>query len=262
LIVLLAKENHWGYARIVGELKKLGIRSVTKSTVRNILKEHGLDPCPKRSGSTWDEFLSRHAASLWQCDFLSQKVLTTKGIREAFVLAFLHVETRRVILSPATFHPDEVWGVDQVEAFVNRAREQGLRVRYVQHDRDGKFAASFDRALKRQRLEVVRTPICAPNCQAFVERFLGSLRSECLNHFVFFGLKHLDRVAACFVEHYLRERPHQGKDNELLAEPRGKGKQVKPAGKRQAGEALLSRRDIRCHRRLGGLLKHYSRKAA
>jgi hypothetical protein len=95
-LIKLAKENSWGYARIVGELKKLRIYSISKSTVRNILKEYGLDPCPKRSGSTWDEFLSRHAASLWQADFLSQKVLTVKGIRDAFILVFLHVETRRV----------------------------------------------------------------------------------------------------------------------------------------------------------------------
>jgi putative transposase len=175
LILLMAKENNWGYARIVGELRKLGIHSVAKSTVRNILKEAGLDPCPKRAGSTWDEFVSQHAASLWQCDFFSQKVLTTKGIRDAFLLAFLHVETRRVVLSPATFHPDETWVAAQAETFVNQARGEGLRIRYVQHDRDGKFAPAFDTALKRRHVKIVRSPVCAPNCQAFVERFMGSI---------------------------------------------------------------------------------------
>jgi putative transposase len=140
--------------------------------------------------------VSRHAASLWQCDFFSQKVLTTKGIREAFLLAFLHVETRRVVLSPATFHPDETWVAAQAETFVKQARGEGLRIRYLQHDRDGKFAPAFDKALKRCHVKVVRSPVCAPNCQAFVERFIGSIRWECLDHFIFFGLKHLDSVAA------------------------------------------------------------------
>jgi putative transposase len=257
LILLMAKENNWGYARIVGELRKLGIRSIAKSTVRNILKAAGLDPCPKRSGSTWDEFLSRHAASLWQCDFFTQKVLTTKGIREAFLLAFLHVETRRVILSPGTFHPDEAWVAAQAETFVNAARGQGLRVRYVQHDRDGKFAAAFDEALQRRHVEVVRTPFCAPNCQAFVERFIGSIRWECLDHFIFFGLQHLNSVAATYLAHYLGERPHQGKENELLTGDTGESKTCD-----RPDQELISLRDVRCEQQLGGLLKHYSRKAA
>jgi putative transposase len=258
LIVLMAKENNWGYCRIVGELRKLNIRSVTKSTVRNILKAAGLDPCPKRAGSTWDEFISRHAASLWQCDFLGQKVLTPKGIRDAFLLAFLHVETRRVILSPATFHPDEAWVTKQANSFADQARGQNLHVRYLLHDRDAKFTANFDRALKKRQIKVVRNPKCSPNCNAFVERFLGSLRWECLDHFLFFGLKHLDSVAACFVEHYLRERPHQGKENDLLIRTKGRRSQVD----KQADESPISLHDVRCQQRLGGLLKHYSRKAA
>ena len=99
LVIKLAKENTWGYARIVGELKKLGIRSIKKSTVRNILKAEGLDPCPQRAGATWDEFISRHADSLWQCDFVLRKVLTVGGWREAFLLVFLNVQTRRVVCS-------------------------------------------------------------------------------------------------------------------------------------------------------------------
>jgi putative transposase len=260
LILLMAKENNWGYARIVGELRKLGIRSIAKSTVRNILKEAGLDPCPKRAGSTWDEFVSQHAASLWQCDFFTQKVLTTKGIRDAFLLAFLHVETRRVVLSPATFHPDEAWVAAQAETFVNQARGQGLRVRYVQHDRDGKFAKGFDKALKRRHVKIVRSPVCAPNCQAFVERFIGSIRWECLDHFVFFGLKHLDSVAGTYLTHYLTQRPHQGMENELLSDPQKQ--RAQRLDNAEADEPLISLRDVRCEQRLGGLLKHYSRKAA
>lgn len=257
LVIKLARENTWGYARIVGELKKLGIRSVKKSTVRNILKAEGLDPCPKRAGATWDEFVTRHAASLWQCDFFTQKVLTVKGLREVFVLAFLNVKTRRVVLSPATFHPNEAWVVRQAEAFIMRARGDGLRVRYVQRDRDGKYGEAFDAALKKGRIEVVPSPAQAPNTQAFVERFIGSIRRECLNHFVFFGAKHLDSVARAWLDHYHAERPHQGRENEPLVRPRGT-KQAPVA----EGAATFKLRDVRCRRRLGGLLKHYERIAA
>lgn len=193
LIIRMAKENAWGYARIVGELKKLGLRSIKKSTVRNILKAEGLDPCPKRAGSTWDEFIQRHSASLWQCDYFSQKVLTLKGLREVFVAAFLHVETRRVILTPATLHPNEAWVTEQAASFVQQARAQGLRVRYVQRDRDGKFAG-FDAAVKRKHVKVIKNAICAPNCRAFVERFIGTARWECMDHFLFFGLAHFDSI--------------------------------------------------------------------
>ncbi len=261
LIIKLAKENSWGYTRIVGELRKLRIRSVSKSTVRNILKEYGLEPCPKRSGTTWDDFLSRHAASLWQADFLTQKILTVKGIRDAFMLVFLHVETRRAIFSPSTLHPDEDWVTAQAELFVNEARDSGLSVRFVQHDRDTKFTESFDRTLAKMRAKVVRTPRCAPDCQAFVERFLRSLRYECLHHFVFFGTQHLDSVAASYRTYYLNERPHQGKDNELLVQSKERKNTGSSYG-RLARADSVSLADIRCHKRLGGLLKHYSRKAA
>jgi putative transposase len=110
------------------------------------------------------------------------------------------------------------------------------------------------------RAKAIRTPRCAPDCQAFVERFLRSLRYECLNHFVFFGTQHLDNVAASYRIHYLTERPHQGKDNELLIRP--KTQRRKSRVDDQAAADCISLAEIRCHKRLGGLLKHYSRKAA
>lgn len=81
LILKLTKENEWGYTRILGELKKLGIRSISRNTVKRILKEAGFDPGPKRGEGTWDEFLKQHAASLWQCDFFSKRILTLQGVR-------------------------------------------------------------------------------------------------------------------------------------------------------------------------------------
>jgi len=106
LIVKLAKENGWGYTRILGELRKLGIRSVSRNTVKNTLKCNGYNPGPQRGKGTWDEFLKIHFQTLSQCDFFSKKVLTPKGLRDLFVLVFLHVETRRVFITPATYHPE------------------------------------------------------------------------------------------------------------------------------------------------------------
>jgi putative transposase len=148
----------------------------------------------------------------------------------------------------------------QAESFVKEARNSGLRVRFVQHDRDSKYTRTFDRTLARMRAKAVRTPRCAPDCQAFVERFLRSLRYECLNDFVFFGTQHLDSVAASYRTHYLNERPHQSKDNELLIRPAVQKSKIRAEDQPAADCIFLA--DIRCHKRLGGLLKHYSRRAA
>ncbi|WP_425619122.1 integrase core domain-containing protein [Anatilimnocola sp. NA78] len=222
--------------------------------MRNILKAAGIDPCPKRASATWDEFVARHATSLWQCDFFSQKVLTITGIREVFVLAFLHVETRRVILSPATLHPNEAWAASQAATIVEQARSQGLGMRYVQRDRDGKYAG-IDAALKQKRVKALKRAVRTPNARAFVERFIGTVRRECLNHFLFFGTQHLDSVLKTWLSFYHKHRPHQGKENELLT-----GNLRITNSESAAIAETISLSDIRCEQQ--GLLKSYHRKAA
>ena len=147
LIVKIARETGWGYCRILGELKKLGIQSVSRNTVKRILITNGLDPGPKRGVGTWDEFLKIHAATLWQCDFLSVRALTPKGFRDLFLLVSLHVESRRVFLSPATYHPNESWVCDQARAFAKHVQQSSLGADIVMHDRDSKFSAAFDAEL-------------------------------------------------------------------------------------------------------------------
>jgi putative transposase len=234
----------------MGELKKLGITPPSKNTVKNILKAVGLDPGPQRGEGTWDEFLTRHAASLWQCDFFSRNVLTTKGIRQAFVLAFLNVKTRRVILLPATYKPDAEWVEAQAEAFVDQARGEGLPVARLMRDNDGAFSTVFDEALRRKHVTVKKTQFRSPNMNAFAERFVQSIKQECLDHFVVFGAEHMDVLCSEYLEYYHTERPHQGRENELLV-----------GNPPQRGE-LLKLSDVRCTTRLGGLLKSYQRKAA
>ena len=256
MIRKMASENDWGYTRIMGELKKLGIKPPSRNTVKNILKQSGFDPGPKRGEGTWDDFLKRHAHTLRQCDFLSRRVVTWKGFRQIFVLAFLHVETWRVILSPATFKPDAAWVEAQAEAFVDQPRADGLRVARVMHDRDSMFSNAFDATLKRMRVKIVLSPLRAPNMNAFVERFVRSLKQECLDYFIVFGTQHMDYLCGQYLEYYHTERPHQGKENELLV----RSAVETPADKVDA--ALPTLREVRCRSRLGGLLKSYLRQAA
>jgi putative transposase len=260
VILKLAKENQWGYTRILGELKKLGVRSISRNTVKRILKDAGYDPGPKRGEGTWDEFIKQHAASLWQCDFFSKRILTLKGVREAFVLAFLNVKTRQIILSPATLHPNEEWVVAQVESFVKQARGNGLPITYVQRDRDTKFTKSFDAKLKSLRVKIKPGAFRSPNTNAFVERFIQSIEQECLDRFVIFGEQHMDHVCAEYAAHYHEERPHQSLENEPITAPKKRGRPKTKRGKVE--DEIVPLADVRCKQRLGGLLKSYHRKAA
>jgi putative transposase len=162
LIVKLGRETGWGYTRILGELKKLGTCYVSRNTVRNILRQHGLDPGPRRGVGTWDELMKIHAATLRQCDFFSKRVLTPRGFRLLFVMTFLHVGSRRVFLTPATQHPNEAWVVEQAEAFVHHMRAKRLSAETIMHDRDTKFTARFDAALRKAGLKVRRSAFRAP----------------------------------------------------------------------------------------------------
>jgi putative transposase len=121
-------------------------------------------------------------------------------------------------------HPDEAWVLAQAESFVSRAREQGLPVGYVQHDRDTKFTKLFDAALRSRRVKVMKSAFCAPNTNAFVERFIQSIGQECLDRFIAFGTQHLDHLCREYLALYHEARPHQGIDNELIVRPKARGR--------------------------------------
>ena len=139
IVIRLARETGWGYGRILGELRKLRIRYVSQSTIKNILKEEGIKPSPKRGSSTWDEFLKAHIDTPWQVDFFSKTIWTPTGLRQALVLAFIHVGTRRVFCSPCRFKPDGKWMVCQAEIVAQQARDAGLSMTHLIRDRDGKY---------------------------------------------------------------------------------------------------------------------------
>ena len=251
IVVRLAKQTGWGYGRIVGELKKLRIQRVGRTTVRTILKEEGVSPSPKRGKGTWDEFVKIHAETLWQVDFFSKMVLTSRGFKQAYVLVFLNVRSRRVICSPATFKPDNAWMVVQAESMMERAKAMDLPVRYLVRDQDFKYSKRFDQTFVDAGVSVEPTAPRAPNQNAFVERWIQSIKYECLNRFWAIGLEHLDYLVSEFVDYYHDLRPHQRKENKPLL---GVWSEV--------DDPPCTVEEVVCRERLGGVLKCYERAAA
>jgi putative transposase len=247
LILRLGRESNWGYTRIHGELKKLGITSVSRSTVANIMREAGIDPSPERKKGTWDRFIKSHLATLWACDFFTKKIWTTGGLIDYYVLFFLHVGSRRVIVTGMTTHPDAQWVSQQARNFVLLTDQEAEAPTHLIHDLDTKFTKAFDGRLKADGIEPAKVGPAAPNLNAHTERFVLSLKSECLDHFIVFGEDHLRHLLDEYLAHYQKERPHQGVGNVPL---------------KFAAEGAASEGEIVCHERLGGVLKHYERKAA
>src|SRR5262249_8192741 len=138
------RENGWGYTRILGELKKLGVRSICRSTVVNILKEAGLDPGPKRGEGTWTDFLKRHSKTLWACDFFTKNVWTLTGLQQIFVLFFINIASRRVYVSGMTAHPDKTWMIQQARNVSMFFAEQADKPEILFRDHDAKFVKEFD----------------------------------------------------------------------------------------------------------------------
>jgi len=247
LVVKIAQETGWGYTRILGELKKLGVPKISRSTIVNILKANGLDPGPKRAEGTWADFLQRHAQTLWACDFLSKKIWTLGGLVDVFVLFFIHVGSRRVFLSGMTTQPDRAWMVQQARSFSLYCAEQGYTPKYLLRDMDSKFVAEFDAVLGSDSLTIKRVGPRAPNLNAYAERWVQSLKRECLDHFIVFGEEHLRYLVSQYVAHYHQERPHQSLGNRPLSHTSDP-----PVLPLEAGAVV-------CEERLGGLLKHYRR---
>ena len=243
LIVRMARENErWGYCRIQGELKKLGHR-VAASTIGKVLKEHGIRPAPERPTS-WRTFLRAHGGVVAGMDFFTTEVWTPRGLTTYYVLFLIDLRTRRAHVAGITTAPDTAF-MAQVARNLTDPVDGFLRERRVVIcDRDAKFAAPFRSILEGTGITVIRTPRQAPNCNAYAERFVLSIKSECLHRMMLFGEASLRRAVGEYLQHYQTERPHQGLGNEPL--------QVM---------APVRSGTVRCTERLGGLLKHYDRAA-
>ena len=185
-------------------------------------------------------------------DFFTKEIWTFCGLRSAYVLFVLHLETRRIVLAEVTFVPSGRWMGQMARNMLIACEDLGIEPRFVLHDRDALFVHDFDRSLKAAGLQVVKTPFRAPNANAHAERWVLSVCRECLDHLIVFGLERLRHVVDCYRVFFNEHRPHQGIGNRIPGRC--------PAGAKQSPDRYGSR--VVCDEFLGGLLKSYSRKAA
>lgn len=247
LVLVMATANRlWGYERIEGELRKLG-HKVARTTVANILKEHGLEPTPTRGrGMTWAEFLKTHWDGLAAMDFFTVEAWTAKGLRRFHVLFVIDLPTRRVEIAGIQANPDGRWMRQMGRQLTDPFDGFLLGKRHLIHDRDPLFTAAFVRLLRDAGVKCVKQPPRSPNLNAYAERFVRSIRDECLNRVIPLGERHLQRLIYEYVEHYNQDRPHQGLGNELVI----------PDADRPVGNGPVEKTE-----RLGGLLKSYRQAA-
>jgi putative transposase len=244
--VRLARENPgWGYRRIQGELVGLGIK-LAASTVWTILQEAGIEPAPKRVERSWPEFLRRQAASILECDFLT---VDTVFLKRFSVLFFIELATRRVWLAGITTNPDSVWVTQQARNLLMRLDDEDIRPRFLVRDRDSKFTRDFDEVFRSDGIRVIKAPVRAPKARAHAERWVGTVRRECLNRLLIRGHRHLHQVLADYIEHYNNHRPHRSLGQRP---PLGKS----PPNDHAAIDLIKFGR-IRRRDRLGGLLHEY-----
>jgi putative transposase len=213
LIVRLARENpRWGYQRIQGELLRLGVR-VSATAIRTTLRRHGLDPAPRRATTTWRAFLREQAAGILACDCFT---VDTIWLRRLYVLFFVELDTRRVHLAGVTANPTGAWITQQARNLLLVLEERSRRPRYLLRDRDSKFCRAFDEVFRSEGAEILQTPVQAPNANAYAERWVGTVRAECLDWLLVVGRGHLEQVLRIYVQHYVR--------HEALPRPGGDGR--------------------------------------
>ena len=244
LIVRLGRENpRWGCVRIQGEIRKLGIR-VGATTIRTILRWAGVPPAPRRAGPSWGQFLRAQAQGILAMDFFT---VETSWLRTLYVLFGIELGSRRVLVLVVTKNPDSVWVTQQAR---NLAVGEGLRdVRFVIRDRDAKFCGPFDEVFRSEGVRVIKTPIRAPRANAFAERWVRTVREECLDAVLVFGRRHLMAILREYAGHYNERRPHRS----LALHP------PEPSSEARASPPCLTpdRRDV-----LGGLIHEYQAPAA
>jgi hypothetical protein len=194
LVVRLARENPaWGYRRIQGELVGLGIK-LAASTVWTILKDAGIEPSPRRQEQSWAEFLRNQAASILECDFLTVHTLFLKRF---YVLFFIELATRRVHIVGITTNPDGRWVTQQARNLLMQLDDDGIcRARFLVRDRDSKFTRDFDEVFRSEGIRVIKAPVRAPKARAHAERWVGTVRRECLDRLLILGRRHLQHVLA------------------------------------------------------------------
>ena len=209
IVLRVARENPtWGYRRIQGELATMGV-VLAPSSVSAILKCQGIDPSPIRKGPTWAEFLSTQASSMLACDFFSVDTVLLKLL---YVLFFIELDTRRVHVTGITAHPTGPWVVQQARNLTMVLEDRVRPFKFLIRDRDTKCTSSFGGVFMAEGIRIIRTPVGAPGADAFAERFVGTVRRQCLDRMLIFGRQHLEAVLAEYTAHYNEHRPHRALD--------------------------------------------------
>ena len=243
IIKMARKNKHLGVDMLYGYLKYLGYQ-VSRATVSRVLREHGIEPSPDRPEKTsWNDFIRIHWESLAAIDFFTTEIYTISGLVKYMVLVVIDYETRKVEIAGMIPQAYEGWMkqiarnlTDPIDGFLKDKK-------FLIHDRDPLFTKDFKMILKSAGIECVKTTVASPNLTPFVERFIRSIKYECLNKMLIFGERHLRYVISEYISHYHTSRPHGGLDHNMIEPPPlGKGKVI-------------------CHERLGGLLKSYRRAA-
>lgn len=244
LIIDIAKDNkHLGVRTLYGYLKYLGLK-VSPATVSRVLREHGIEPCPDRpERTTWNEFIRAEWESLAAIDFFTTEIYTISGLVRYMVLVVIDYKTRKVEIAGMIPQAYEGW-MKQIARNLTDPFEGFLKgKKFLIHDRDPLFTKDFRMILKSAGIECVKTAVASPNMSPYVERFIRSIKHECLNKMLIFGERHLRYVISEYISHYHTGRPHTGLNHDHIEPP--------PQGE---GEIV-------CHERLGGLLKSYRRAA-
>jgi len=244
LTIRMAEENpSWGCVRIQGALKHLDHR-VARSTIAKVLKEHGIKPSPDRPMS-WATFVRSHAYLIAAADFFTTEVWTARGLVRHFTLFVIDIATRRVYIAGTTTNPTSAW-MEQIARNLTDCENGFLTGRlFFIIDRDAIFSPRFKSMLSDTGIEILLTAYQAPNMNAYAERFVRSIKWECLDQMIFLGRESLVRAIAEYAVHYHDERSHQGIGNVMIS------------GTKAEGEG-----DVETRERLGGLLKYYHRKTA
>jgi putative transposase len=244
LVLRLARENpSWGHQRIVGELRGLGI-SVSATSVRSILAAARLPPAPQRDGLSWRRFLRQQADGILACDFFTVETL---WLKQLYVLFFISLERRRIEYVAVTSNPDGRWMAQQARNLLMTLDDRQRPFRFLIHDRDSKFSGDVDTIFRNAGIEIIRAPVQAPNANAHAERWVRTVRSECLDRTLVLGRRHLEHLLRVYAAHYDRHRPHRSL---ALGPPNG----IRTiAQARAAPQTAVQKCDL-----LGGLIHEYA----